>query len=121
MKRTIGLVVFVMFLCAPVFAEEPEKGQKPVDQKAKVELAEHKADTSSPPTQTPLPPGIEKRGKLPPGLEKSGKTPRGWSQGKAWWKHPGQTTPGHTPPGHTPPGASAGSHGHHANHSHGHH
>ncbi|GEM_PF-6752594 len=116
MKRISGLVVFAMFLCAPVFAEESEKGQKPVDQKAKEELAEHKADTSSPTTQTPRPPGIEKRGKLPPGLEKSGKTPHGWSQGKAWWKHPG-----HTPPGHTPPGASAGSHGHQANHSHGHH
>ena len=104
-----------MFLCAPVFAEEPDKDQKPVNQEVKEELAEHKTDTSSPTTQAPLPPGIEKRGKLPSGLEKKGKTPHGWSQGKAWWKHPGQTQPGQTPPRGAP---STGSHGHHANHGH---
>ncbi len=118
MKRIMELVVCATFLCAPVFAEEPDKGQKPADQEAKEEQVEHKVDASSPTTQTPLPPGLEKRGKLPPGLEKKGKTPHGWSQGKAWWKHPGQTPQGLHPTGNG--GVFSGGHAGHSTPGHGH-
>ena len=99
MKRIIGVVIGSLVLCAPLFAEEHDNEQKPANR-------EH---ASSSTTQTPRPPGLKKQGKLPPGLEKKGKTPHGWSQGKAEWKHSGQTSPG----------ASVGSQSH-ANHGHGH-
>ena len=68
--------------------------------------------------QGPLPPGLEKQGKMPAGLEKHGKTPKGWSQGKASWKHSGQT-PGSRP---TMGNSEVGGGGHagHANFGHGH-
>ena len=113
-RRVLGVVVGAAFLCAPVFAEEPEKGQKPADQEVKEEQAEHAIHTSATTTtQTPLPPGLEKQGKVPPGLKKQGKTPHGWSQGKAWWKH-GQPQPGSATGTHS-------SHSPHSNHGHGHH
>ncbi len=110
MKRFIGLLVITTFLCGQVVA---------ADQDAKEEQAEHKAGTSSTITQTPLPPGLEKRGKMPPGLEKKGKTPHGWSQGKAAWKHPGQTSSGH--PGLGNKGMVTNGHGaSHTRHGHSH-
>ena len=83
------------------------------------EKQEHQAnlDDSSDPSNTPLPPGIEKRGKLSSGLEKNNKTPHGWSQGKAWWKHPGQAHPGSHSTGN---GGAASEHAGHAHHGHGH-
>ncbi len=124
----VGAVVFSAFLCAPVFAEEPEKIQKHADQEAKEEQGEHKADAShvaapfSTATQTPspMPPGLEKRGKVPPGLEKKGKTPHGWSQGKAGWKHPGQTSPAHHGSHSGNGGVVGGGHTAHSNAGHGH-
>lgn len=112
MKRFIGLLVITTFLCGQVVAAEQEAKE------AKEEQAEHKVNASSTTTtQTPLPPGLEKRGKMPPGLEKQGKTPHGWSQGKAAWKHPGQAPSGHPGLGNkgvltTGHGASHAGHGH---------
>ena len=80
MKQVLSVIVVSMLLCAPIFAEETQKG--PDDQTA----------SSSTQASHPVPPGLEKHGKKPHGLEKKGKTPPGWSQGKASWKHPGEAS-----------------------------
>ena len=118
MKQLVSLLAVSLLFWTPVFAEEPEKGQKPADQEAKEEQTEHNVNTSVATTQTPLPPGLEKQGKLPLGLTKKGKTPYGWSQGKAWWKHGGQTPQGSHPMGNS--GVFGGGHSGHANPGHGH-
>ncbi len=105
MRQFMSVLAISLVFWIPGFAEESDKGQKPVDQN----------ETT---TQTPLPPGLEKRGKVPPGLEKKGKTPHGWSQGKAGWKHGSQTPHGSHPMGNGR--VLGGGHSGHANPGHGH-
>ncbi len=94
MKRVIWMVVFSVFLCTSVFAEEQGRTQNSGNPIAK---------TVSSSTVTPgsQPPGLKKQDKTPPGLKKQGKTPKGWSQGKkTGWNSSHTTTSTHSGSGH---------------------
>ena len=104
MRWSSWLLVLLLGVAGPVFAEHPGKGygranEESVDEHAKKagkrvtnEAIDAVADeVAGRPGATPsggMPPGLAKKGKMPPGLAKQGKTPPGWEKGKkVGWGH----------------------------------